>query len=119
MTQAAVAEADLPVEQAARRSCLVPVLITVAIFASLSIYCAMTSDGFLEADSCTHYLYARLALRSPIHENLHHLVNVWGRPLCTGLYAIPALIGKRLGVRIMSCLLALVCGLVAMRVAKL
>jgi hypothetical protein len=92
---------ELPVQQdAARRRCVLPVLITIAIFASLSIYCAITSDGFLEADSCTHYLYARLALRSPIHENLHHLVNVWGRPLCTGIYAVPALIGRRLGVGI-------------------
>lgn len=95
------------------------VLLTVTLFAALSITCAITSDGFLEADSCTHYLYARLSLREPIRENLHNLVNVWGRPLCTGLYAIPAAIGQRLGVRIMSCVLALVCGLAAMRVAKL
>ncbi|MGB7159610.1 MAG: hypothetical protein WBD40_16200 [Tepidisphaeraceae bacterium] len=115
-----VAAAALPIEQPqSRESRVAPVLLACAIFATLSILCAITSDGFLEADSCTHYLYARLALREPIRENLHHLVNVWGRPLCTGLYAIPAAIGQRLGVRLMSCALALVCGLAAMRVAKL
>ncbi len=118
MTDVAVAE--LPTQQQqSRASCATAILLTVGIFAALSITCAITSDGFLEADSCTHYLYARLTLREPIHENLHHLVNVWGRPLCTGLYAIPAAIGQRTGVRIMSCMLALVCGLGAMRVAKL
>ncbi len=99
--------------------CTTAVVLTLAIFTALSITCAITSDGFLEADSCTHYLYARLSLREPVSENLHHLVNVWGRPLCTGLYAIPAAIGKRTGVRLMSCVLALVCGLAAMRVARL
>ncbi len=101
------------------RRCAWVALITLAVFTALSITCAVTSDGFLEADSCTHYLYARLALREPIRENLHHLVNVWGRPLCTGLYMVPAAIGQRLGVRVMSCALALVCAIAAMRVAKL
>src|SRR5215218_6763146 len=119
MTQFAVAQLPVDEQHAARSPSVTAVLLTIAIFASLSIYCAITSDGFLEADSCTHYLYARLALREPIRANLHHLVNVWGRPLCTGLYAVPALIGQRLGVRIMSCVLALICGLAAMRVAKL
>jgi hypothetical protein len=119
MTDVAVLE-QLPIEQQhSRGRCATAVLLTVAIFAALSITCAVTSDGFLEADSCTHYLYARLSLREPLKDNLHHLVNVWGRPLCTGLYAIPAAIGRRLGVRVMSCVLALACGLAAMRVAKL
>jgi hypothetical protein len=121
MTEAVAAVEKLPVEQRqeSRSSCAIAVLLAVGIFAVLSITCAVTSEGFLEADSCTHYLYARLTLRDPIEKNLHHLVNVWGRPLCTGLYAIPAQLGHRTGVRIMSCVLALVCGLGAMRVAKL
>jgi hypothetical protein len=120
MTGIAVVAEKLPIGQdRAPKSCATAVLLTVAIFASLSITCAITSEGFLEADSCTHYLYARLTLREPISENLHHLVNVWGRPLCTGLYAIPAALGKRTGVRLMSCVLALACGLAAMRVARL
>jgi hypothetical protein len=112
--------ADLPLEKKTPSATwLAPVAIAIAIFASLSIYCAITSEGFLEADSCTHYLFARLALREPHDKNLSYLVNVWGRPLCTGIYAVPALIGHRTGVRLMSCALALICGLGAMRVAKL
>lgn len=119
MTEVTVAPQLVIEENQPRGRCVIPMLLSVGIFAALSITCAITSEGFLEADSCTHYLYARLSLREPIRENLHHLVNVWGRPLCTGLYAIPAQIGQRTGVRIMSCILALVCGLGAMRVAKL
>ncbi|HEV2296076.1 MAG TPA: hypothetical protein VGR35_19685 [Tepidisphaeraceae bacterium] len=119
MTSVGVVELPVAQGREPRGRAATAVLVTVGLFTALSITCAVTSDGFLEADSCTHYLYARLTLREPIRENLHHLVNVWGRPLCTGLYAIPAAIGQRLGVRIMSCLLALVCGLAAMRVAKL
>ena len=118
----ALAVEKLPLEQQqqhARWCAMLPVVLTVAIFAGLSITCAVTSAGFLEADSCTHYLFARLALREPHDKNLSYLVNVWGRPLCTGIYSIPALIGQRTGVRLMSCVLALVCGLSAMRVAKL
>ena len=119
MTASAVEQLLLEQRPKARSSAIMAVLLTITIFAALSITCAVTSEGFLEADSCTHYLYARLTLREPVHENLHHLVNVWGRPLCTGLYAIPAAIGKRTGVRLMSCVLALACGLAAMRVARL
>ena len=37
-----------------------PIAIAVTIFSLFSIVCAVTSDGFLEADSCTHYLYLAL-----------------------------------------------------------
>jgi hypothetical protein len=118
MTETALAE-PLTEQQGGRPRAVAAVVIAIAIFASLSIYCAITSEGFLEADSCTHYLFARLALREPHDKNLSYLVNVWGRPLCTGIYAIPAMVGQRTGVRLMSCALAIVCGLGAMRVAKL
>jgi hypothetical protein len=88
------------------------VLATV-IFAALSLWGAITSEGFLEADSCTHYLYARFAVGE-----LHYLVNVWGRPLVTGIYAIPAALAGRVGVRVMSLCLALGIALVAYRIAK-
>ena len=78
------------------------------IFSALSITCAITSAGFLEADACTHYQYARFALEEP-----HYLVNVWGRPFVTGLYAIPATLAGRIGVRITSLLCALAIGLIA------
>jgi len=113
MTIAAVSE--LPVEQdRGSAQTWLPPLVAITIFATLSLISAVTSEGFLEADSCSHYLYARFAFREP-----HHFVNVWGRPLCTGLYAVPALIGERVGVRVMSLILALTCALVAMRVARL
>ncbi|HEX8524103.1 MAG TPA: hypothetical protein VF669_17750 [Tepidisphaeraceae bacterium] len=93
---------------------LVPILLATLIFSSLSLWGAMTSKGFLEADSCTHYLYARFAVGE-----LHYLVNVWGRPLVTGIYAIPAALAGRMGVRVTSLFLALLIAFVAFRVAKL
>lgn len=89
------------------------IAIAVALFAALSLAGAVTSEGFLEADACTHYFYARHALAEP-----HYFVNVWGRPLCTGLYAVPAAVGGLVGVRVTSLLLALVCGFVAHRLAR-
>jgi hypothetical protein len=85
----------------------------VVIFAALSLWAGWTSKGFLEADACTHYMFARHALSQP-----EHLTNVWGRPICTGLYAIPAAIGRVFGVRVMSCLLAVACGVIGYRIAK-
>src|SRR5215213_7211328 len=78
-------------------------LIASVIFAALSITCAVTSQGFLEADACTHYQYARFALGET-----HYLVNVWGRPFVTALYAVPAVLGGRMGVRVTSLCCALV-----------
>lgn len=88
--------------------------IAAIIFGTLSVICAVTSDGFLEADACTHYMFARFALDEP-----HYLVNVWGRPLVTGLYALPAWIGGVLGVRFTSLALALICAWTAYRIARL
>src|SRR5882757_2191312 len=85
-----------------------PLLIALLVFAALSLAASVTSEGFLEADGCTHYLYARFALTEH-----HYLVNVWGRPLCTAIYAVPATLGGRFGVRLMSLLLALGCAAVA------
>jgi hypothetical protein len=87
-------------------------LLAILIFSALSLVASRTSEGFLEADGCTHYLYARFALFEP-----HYLVNVWGRPLCTAIYAIPAVIDGRFGVRTMSLFLAIGCALVARAIA--
>ena len=102
-----------PVGGAHPTGSVAPLAISVTIFCSLSIVCAISSDGFLEADSCTHYLYARYAFAEP-----HYLVNVWGRPLCTGIYALPALFAGRLGVRLTSLALALACGFTARSIAR-
>lgn len=92
---------------------LSPIIWATAIFVVLSLWAAIASEGFLEADACTHYLYARFALAEP-----HYLVNVWGRPLCTALYALPAALVGRIGVRVTSLLLALACAGIAYRIAK-
>ena len=47
---------------------IMPILIAVALFSLFSITCAISSDGFLEADSCTHYLYARFAFAEPVKQ---------------------------------------------------
>jgi hypothetical protein len=91
----------------------VPIAIAVALFSAASIYAAITSNEFLEADGITHYLYARFALTEP-----HYLLNVWGRPLCTALYALPAYFGELLGVRFTSLLLALSCAFISCAIAR-
>ena len=59
----------------------VPIVLATLIFSTLSLLAAVTSEGFLEADACTHYQYAKFAFAEP-----HYFVNVWGRPLVTALY---------------------------------
>jgi hypothetical protein len=90
-----------------------PILIAMAIFASLSLWMAAASPGFLEADACTHYQYARFALGET-----HYLVNVWGRPFVTALYSIPATLLGRMGVRATSLVCALLIATIAWRIAR-
>ena len=59
------------------------------VFSVCSLACAILSDGFLTADALTHYLYAKYALWEPAL-----LVDMWGRPLVTGLFAVPAALGE-------------------------
>lgn len=84
------------------------------IFAGLSLWAGMVSPGFLEADACTHYQYARWCFAEP-----SYLVNVWGRPVCTGLYAVPALLAGRTGTKIISLLVALAIAATTYRIARL
>jgi hypothetical protein len=81
-------------------------------FIVLSFAAAFTSDGFLDTDAATHYLFARYAFRS-----WFYLVNIWGRPLTTGLYAPAAALGGRLAVRCVSLICALLCSWIAWRIA--
>ncbi len=92
------------------------IIAAVVVFSGLSLWGAITSRAFLEADSCTHYMYARAALQDSRY--WHYLVNVWGRPVCTGLYALPALVAGRMGVRVFSLLLALTCSWLAYLIAR-
>jgi hypothetical protein len=90
------------------------VLIAAAVFSILSVTAAITSDGFLDADAATHYLFARYALHNPFY-----LVNVWGRPLATAVYMPGVFLAGRLGARLMSLLCALTCATLAWRLAIL
>ncbi len=87
--------------------------LAAAIFLGLSLYFGLNSDGFLEGDACTHYLFARWAWAQP-----QYLTSVWGRPLCTGLYAIPAAVMGRAGVQLTSALVALAIALLTTLIAK-
>jgi hypothetical protein len=82
-------------------------------FALASIVCAVTSEGFLTADALTHYLYAKYAFAEP-----YLLVDVWGRPLVTALYAVPAAAAGRLGVRLAALAVAIGCAFVSFRIAR-
>ncbi|MCS7034918.1 MAG: hypothetical protein NZ561_13140, partial [Phycisphaerae bacterium] len=81
---------------------LAPIAIAITVFAGLSLLCAVASKGFLEADGCTHYLYARWAFQYP-----SYFVDIWGRPLKTALYAPAAAAFGLLGVRVTSLLVAI------------
>jgi len=87
-------------------------LIAVVIFCIFSTTAAIYSRGFLEADGCTHFLYSRFVWQE------HHLItNVWGRPFCTAIYAIPALFHRQ-GVRTASMIMAVGIALITFNIAK-
>jgi hypothetical protein len=114
MSQVSYAPASLPALKPPRpRRNHLALVVGIVIFAAMSTWMAIASKGFLEADACTHYMFARHSLAEPAY-----LVNVWGRPLCTCLYALPAAIGRVMGVRVMSLLLSITIGLVAYRIAR-
>ncbi|MEO6434620.1 MAG: hypothetical protein ABIP55_02515 [Tepidisphaeraceae bacterium] len=101
----------LPTPKATRA--WLPVVLAAIVFTSLSLWAAVASQGFLEADSCTHYQYAKFALAEP-----HYFVNVWGRPFATAMYAVPATLAGRIGVRATSLVCALLIALVALLIAR-
>jgi hypothetical protein len=78
----------------------------------MSVTMAVISKGFLEGDACSHYLTARAAFADPAY-----LVNVWGRPICTGLYTLPAHFAGRLGVRLTSLVVAICIALITRTIA--
>src|SRR4051812_8428266 len=85
----------------------------ILIFAACSTWCSVKSVGFLEADAMTHYMFARFSFRE-----WSYFVNVWGRPLCTAVYAIPANLAGVHGVRATSLAMAVAAGLVCYRIAR-
>jgi hypothetical protein len=86
--------------------------IAVVIFSLFSTTAAIYSRGFLEADGCTHFLYSRFVWQE------HHLItNVWGRPFCTAIYAVPALFHRQ-GVRTASMVMAVAIAFITFNIAK-
>ena len=58
-------------------------------FADLAqLRAAVKSRGFIESDGATHFIFARHAFEQPIY-----FVDIWGRPLCTSLFSVPARLG--------------------------
>jgi hypothetical protein len=102
-----------PAATARRHRDLRTLLLAALGFSVLSIAGALASRGFLESDGGTHFIYARFAFSEP-----HFMTNVWGRPFCTALYALPAHFAGRLGVRVTSLVLALICGGCAYLIAR-
>lgn len=82
------------------------------LFAGMSLWAALAGEGFLEADGATHYNYARFAVERP-----YLLLDVWGRPLVTGLHCVPAYFFGRIGVQVTSLVIALLCGWATYRIA--
>jgi len=95
-----------------RRADLAAVLVAVGLFALLSTLAARASEGFLEADAVTHYMFARAAWEEP-----GYLVSVWGRPVVKLLHVLPAHFAGVQGVRMTSLALALACALLTWRIA--
>jgi hypothetical protein len=89
------------------------ILIALAIFTALSVWAARNSDGFLEADACTHFQYARWC-----GQDHSYLVNVWGRPFCTAIYALPAIFADRAGTKNMSLCIAILTALLTWQIAR-
>ena len=90
----------------------VAVWLPMAVFAVLSVLAAATSQGFLEADACTHYLSASFGFKQPLR-----LVSVWDRPLFMVLYTPAAAWGGVMGARLVSLVMALLCAWCAWRIA--
>jgi hypothetical protein len=86
-----------------------------AVFAFIlcSAVAGSFSRGFLESDGATHFIFARHALEQPIY-----FVDVWGRPLCTAILALPAFCGGLIGARLASMAVAVACGIAAMQIAR-
>ncbi len=87
------------------------VVAVCAIFVGLSVASSVRSTAFIEADDVTHYLYSRWLFEYP-----RKAVDIWGRPLVTLFYALPAQLGP-LSARLGSILLGLVAVWTAWRVA--
>ncbi len=85
----------------------------LAIFVALWLIASLTSDGFLDDDAWTHFFYARFCTVRPAF-----LLDVWGRPICTGLFALAAPWAGMAGCRVIGILLVMACLSLTMRTAR-
>src|ERR1700687_4030040 len=88
-------------------------VLAISAFAVCSIAAAVRSRGFIESDGATHYLFARHAFEQPIY-----FLDIWGRPLCTALFAAPAWFRGLLGVRLTSLVLGIAWALISAAIAR-
>lgn len=84
-------------------------MLATAVFGLLWLWQVRVSEGFLEADACSHYLIARFAFDEP-----YRFVDIWGRPFKTLLFAGPAYLAGRTGVQATGLVLAVACAFLAM-----
>lgn len=89
------------------------VLVTAALYVVLSTLLNLTSQGFLEADGVTHYLYSRFAFENPAY-----FADVWGRPVRMLIHALPAHFFGLHGVRAASLVCVLLTAWIVYRIAK-
>lgn len=88
------------------------VLVASVLFAAASVYFTFANKSDIDLDATTHYMMARAAIHT------HYLlVNVWGRPLCTLMYCLPAYFGGQIAARLMCLALAIGIALVTWRIA--
>jgi hypothetical protein len=90
-----------------------PVLIATVVFLLLWLPAAIFSRGFPEADGYTHYLCARFAFQIPAN-----FLDMWGRPVCTALYSVPAALAGRMGAVTASALVAIGCAWTSFQIAR-
>jgi hypothetical protein len=76
--------------------------IASCVFAGICFYIAWNSKGFLEADGIYHSIRRRYAL-----ENWTYFVDVWTRPMCVMVSALPSYLFGLMGTRMTSCGLAI------------
>ena len=91
-----------------KKSFLLPLLLLL-----FSAAMGILSPGFLEFDELTHFLKAR-----DLTHDWRVVLDIWGRPACTGLYGIAATFGGIVGARLLAVVVTGVTGWGAMRLLE-
>ena len=91
-----------------KKNFLLPMVLLV-----FSAAMGVLSPGFLEFDELTHFLKARELL-----QDWRVVLDIWGRPACTGLYGIAAAIGGLVAARLLAVVVTGVTGWGAMHLLE-